>query len=266
MTDSGSRAGQPEQPAAANIPAPRLPAESGGPLHGRSGPAGRSLRLGPVRSGPLPAARAGARGCRAGREPGWPRPTRVPVRLRRDRRCPAGRRAARQAHSASTLRRTWLAATDATPSKADWDALAGSSTGKLYLPGHASYDFAKELFSPQWDSLKPSGVAYCKRDSDVAACIAFVVKFKLPVRCAPAATATAAGPASTTGSILDISEMSSMKSGPTRSLSAPASTSSTSTAAWPRRARRCQAAPARRWESPGSPSAAESARWAGSTA
>ena len=215
MTDSGSRAGLPERPAAANIPAPRLPAEAGGPLPAAS-PGGQasshgSARLGqgfflppePVRGVAGPDARLAGPG-------------------RREFLFGSGAIGAAllaggllgPAHSASTLRRTWLAATDATPSKADWDALRKQlSTGKLYLPGQPGYNFAKELFSPQWDSLKPSGVAYCKRDSDVAACIAFVVKFKLPVRVRSGGHSYGGWSSVNNGLILDISEMSSMKFG-----------------------------------------------------
>ena len=50
MTDSGSRAGQPERPAAANIPAPRLPAEAGGPLPAAS-PGGQASSHGSARLG-----------------------------------------------------------------------------------------------------------------------------------------------------------------------------------------------------------------------
>ena len=115
---------------------------------------------------------------------------------------------------AASARSTWLAGTSTTPSKADWDALRRKlSTGKLYLPGQAGYNFAKELFSPQWDSLKPSGVAYCKRNADVAACIAFVVRFKLPVRVRSGGHSYGGWSSVNNGLILDISEMNSMRFG-----------------------------------------------------
>jgi len=111
-------------------------------------------------------------------------------------------------------RPAWLFSGDATPSKADWEALRRQlSTHKLYLPGEAGYNFAKELFSPQWDSLRPAGVAYCKRNSDVSACIAFVRKFKLPVRVRSGGHSYGGWSSVSNGLILDISEMNSMSFG-----------------------------------------------------
>ena len=117
-------------------------------------------------------------------------------------------------HSATSARSSRLFAPDTTPTTADWNALkAKLSTHKLYRPGQSGYNFAKELFSPQYDSLKPSGVAYCKTEADVANCVAFVVKFKMPVRARSGGHSYGGWSSVTNGLILDITEMNSMSFG-----------------------------------------------------
>ncbi len=101
---------------------------------------------------------------------------------------------------AESARPAWLHAPHTAPSAADWNALRRKlSTHKLLRPGQSGYGFAKELFSPQFDSLQPAGVAYCRLNSDVAACISFVSRFSLAVRVRSAVIATEAGPASPVG-------------------------------------------------------------------
>jgi FAD/FMN-containing dehydrogenase len=120
--------------------------------------------------------------------------------------------AQRHAASAATepARPAWLYARDTTPSNADWNALRRKlSTRKLLRPGQTGYDFAKELFSPQFDSLRPAGVAYCKTNADVAACISFVSRFSLPVRARSGGHSYGGWSSVTGGLIIDISEMNS---------------------------------------------------------
>jgi FAD/FMN-containing dehydrogenase len=115
---------------------------------------------------------------------------------------------------AASARPAWLYARDTAPSNADWNALRSKlSTHKLLRPGHSGYDFAKELFSPQFDSLRPSGVAYCKTNADVAACISFVSRFSLPVRARSGGHSYGGWSSVTGGLIIDISEMNSMRFG-----------------------------------------------------
>lgn len=117
-------------------------------------------------------------------------------------------------HSATSARSSRMFAPDTTPTTADWNALkAKLSTHKLYRPGQSGYNFAKELFSPQYDALKPSGVAYCKTEADVAACVSFVVKFKMPVRARSGGHSYGGWSSVTNGLIIDISEMNSMSFG-----------------------------------------------------
>ncbi len=126
-----------------------------------------------------------------------------------------GPAAARSHHpAAARLTPSWLSAPGSKPTKADWNALRHSlSTHKLYQPGQRGYNFAHELFSPQFDHLKPAGVAYCKRDSDVAACLSFVTKFKLAVRMRSGGHSYGGWSSVNNGLIIDVSEMNSMKFG-----------------------------------------------------
>jgi hypothetical protein len=124
--------------------------------------------------------------------------------------------AARHTRIVSSARPTWLFSPDTTPSPADWTALQHAlSTGKLYRPGQSGYSFAHQLFSPQWDSLMPAGVAYCKTDADVANCISFASKFKLPIRARSGGHSYGGWSSVTGGLVVDISEMSSMSFGAT---------------------------------------------------
>jgi hypothetical protein len=115
---------------------------------------------------------------------------------------------------AASARPAWLFAPDTKPSAADWNALRRKlSTRKLLRPGQSGYNFAKELFSPQFDSLKPTGVAYCKTNSDVAACISFVSRFSMPVRARSGGHSYGGWSSVTGGLIIDVSEMNSMRFG-----------------------------------------------------
>jgi FAD binding domain/Berberine and berberine like len=118
------------------------------------------------------------------------------------------------AAGARSARSVWLSSPDTTPSGADWTALRGMlSTHRLLRPGQAGYGRASELFSPQFDSLRPAGVAYCKTDADVAACLSFVTKFKLAVRMRSGGHSYGGWSSVTNGLVIDVSEMNSMKFG-----------------------------------------------------
>jgi FAD/FMN-containing dehydrogenase len=114
----------------------------------------------------------------------------------------------------TTARPVWLAGPSTNPSEADWNALRHMlSTGKLYRPGQPGYNTAKELFDPRFDSLEPAGVAYCARPADVAACISFVKKFKLPMRVRSRGHNYEGWSSVNKGLIIDVSDMSSFKVG-----------------------------------------------------
>ena len=73
-----------------------------------------------------------------------------------------------------------VAARAAGPSPADWTALARDLSGTLVRPGEAAYTTDRLLFDPRFDGQRPAGIAYVKSPHDVATCIAFVRKFKIP--------------------------------------------------------------------------------------
>jgi FAD/FMN-containing dehydrogenase len=116
--------------------------------------------------------------------------------------------------TASRARPVWLAGPRTAPTQADWSALRKQlSTHRLYQPGQSGYSQAHELFSPQYDSLQPSGVAYCKTTADVALCLGFVTKFGLAVRMRSGGHSYGGWSSVTGGLILDVSQMNSMTFG-----------------------------------------------------
>jgi FAD/FMN-containing dehydrogenase len=95
------------------------------------------------------------------------------------------------------------------PAPGDWAALAHSLRGPLVRPGQSGYAVAKRLFDPRFDGISPAGVAYCEIASDVAKCIAFARKFKLPfaARCGGHSYA---GYSTSTGLVIDVSRIAGM--------------------------------------------------------
>ncbi|MEV8631236.1 FAD-binding oxidoreductase [Streptosporangium sp. NPDC051023] len=71
--------------------------------------------------------------------------------------------------------------TSTSPGPAEWIALGRGLDGKLIRPGDASYDTARRLFNPAFDTARPAGVAYCANPSDVAECVNFARKMKVPL-------------------------------------------------------------------------------------
>ena len=121
---------------------------------------------------------------------------------------------ARSASSVRSARPAWLHPLQTPPTTADWRALRRAlSTHDLIRPGQSGYGFAKELFSPQYDSLNPTGIAYCKLASDVAACVNFAGKFKLPVRARSGGHSYGGWSSVDNGLIIDVSQLNSMKFG-----------------------------------------------------
>ncbi len=122
--------------------------------------------------------------------------------------------ATRDAAHVTSARPAWLAKPATTPSKADWDALRRHlSTGKLVHSGQNGYNSARAMFDPRFNSLRPAGVAYCKRPADVAACLSFVTKFKLPVRARSGGHSYEGWSSVNNGLIVDVSDMNSFHIG-----------------------------------------------------
>jgi FAD/FMN-containing dehydrogenase len=92
------------------------------------------------------------------------------------------------------------------PTPADWTALARSLSGPLVRPGQSSYAVSHRLFDPRFDGINPAGIAYCQIARDVANCIAFARKFKLPfaARCGGHSYA---GYSTSTGLVIDVSRI-----------------------------------------------------------
>ncbi|TDD84725.1 FAD-binding oxidoreductase, partial [Actinomadura rubrisoli] len=64
---------------------------------------------------------------------------------------------------------------------ADWNALAAGLGGRLVRPSDASYDGARRLYIPRYDKVRPLGIAYCAGPDDVAECVLFAARRKMPV-------------------------------------------------------------------------------------
>lgn len=102
----------------------------------------------------------------------------------------------------------WLSKPSAGPTPADWDALRRRlSTDKLLRPGQSGYGTAKLLYNPLFDSLEPSGVAYCKKPADVAQCVNFARTFKLPVRARSGGHSYEGWSSVNNGLVIDVSEI-----------------------------------------------------------
>jgi FAD/FMN-containing dehydrogenase len=93
------------------------------------------------------------------------------------------------------------------PTPADWTALSHDLTGQLVRPGEAFYTIARRLFDPRFDGISPAGIAYCKSPHDVATCLAFVRKFKIPVSARCGGHSYAGYSTNSGGLVVDVSRM-----------------------------------------------------------
>jgi FAD/FMN-containing dehydrogenase len=100
------------------------------------------------------------------------------------------------------------------PAHADWAALRKHlSTRDLIRPGDRGYVQARRLFEPRFDALEPAGIAYCHSPADVATCLSFVRKFRLPVRVRSGGHSYAGWSTVTGGLVVDVSAMNSVSFG-----------------------------------------------------
>jgi len=114
----------------------------------------------------------------------------------------------------TSARRGFLAIPGAPPTNADWVALHNHlSSHKLVRPGESGYAQDKQLFEPQFDSLAPAGIAYCRTAADVATCLAFVQRFSLPVRARSGGHSYAGWSSVSGGLVVDVSQMDSFRTG-----------------------------------------------------
>jgi FAD/FMN-containing dehydrogenase len=112
--------------------------------------------------------------------------------------------------SAASIRPAWLHAPSASggPLAADWQVLRRLlSTHRLVRPGQHGYRRAKELFDPRFDWQRPQGVAYCASAADVAVCLGFASRYKLPVRARSGGHSYAGWSGVTGGLVVDVSRL-----------------------------------------------------------
>src|SRR5712691_1864196 len=97
---------------------------------------------------------------------------------------------------------------DAVPTNADWAALKRKlSTHDVSRPGDRSYPLAHQLFDPRFDSLRPSGIAYCGNATDVGTAIAFVKQFKMRFRVRSGGHSYAGWSSLDNGLVIDVSRI-----------------------------------------------------------
>lgn len=63
----------------------------------------------------------------------------------------------------------------------DYPALARALAGELRQPGQTGYDSARQLFDPRYDSIRPAAVAVVANATDVAECVRFAARYRLPL-------------------------------------------------------------------------------------
>lgn len=142
----------------------------------------------------------------------------------------------------------------ATPTgPADWNALGRGLRGRLIRPDDAAYDLARRLYVPRFDRIRPAGIAYCENPEDVAECLAFGARARVPVAVRSGGHGYA-GWSSGTGLVVDVSPMDAVRAeggaggGPWW---APGPGSSTCTTGWPMSGSGSPPGPAPPWASPG---------------
>ncbi len=123
-------------------------------------------------------------------------------------------RVARPAVRARTTGIAFPARPGSKPTSSDWAALRASlSTHRLAMPGEKPYLKDIQLFDPDFDSLRPAGVAYCGNHADVSNCLSFVTKFAMPVRARSGGHSYAGWSSVTGGLIVDVTDMNSFSVG-----------------------------------------------------
>ncbi|MEV6315661.1 FAD-binding oxidoreductase [Streptomyces sp. NPDC051776] len=109
----------------------------------------------------------------------------------------------------------------AAPAGADWSGFARDLDGLLVRPGQRQYDAARRLFQPQFDSIKPAGVAYPSHREDIRTCLAFAKRYRIPVAVRGGGHSYA-GWSSGPGLVVDVSAMKKVSSGATATIGAGA--------------------------------------------
>jgi len=97
--------------------------------------------------------------------------------------------------------------TAAPPTTADWAALSEKLSGRLCLPASPAYALDRELYGPEYDAVRPAGIAYCTNATDVARCIVFARQRGMALA-ARSGGHSYGGYSTTTGLVIDVSPMS----------------------------------------------------------
>ncbi|MET9905532.1 FAD-binding protein [Streptomyces sp. NPDC006476] len=93
-----------------------------------------------------------------------------------------------------------------------WGSLRAHLRGDLVLPSDAAYDQARQLDQIQFDSVRPSAVAYCESPADVALCLRFAADNDLATAVRSGGH-SAGGYSTSTGLVVDVSRLDSIAAG-----------------------------------------------------
>ncbi|MCD0484216.1 FAD-binding protein [Streptacidiphilus sp. ASG 303] len=103
----------------------------------------------------------------------------------------------------------YAAASPTAAGPGDWAALSRDLDGYLVRPGDRRYPVARESFQPRYDTAHPAAVAYPANPQDVATCLAFARRHRLPVAVRGGGHSYA-GWSTTTGLLVDTGRMASV--------------------------------------------------------
>ncbi|UQW99951.1 FAD-binding oxidoreductase [Streptomyces sp. RerS4] len=95
---------------------------------------------------------------------------------------------------------------------APFDTLRARLTGDLILPADPGYDHAKQLQMARYDVIRPQAVAYCANSADVVHCVRFAQDHGLPTAVRSGGHSQA-GYSTTTGLVIDVSRLNSIRPG-----------------------------------------------------
>ncbi|GIF16328.1 FAD-binding oxidoreductase [Actinoplanes teichomyceticus] len=97
------------------------------------------------------------------------------------------------------------------PTAADWRALAAGLDGTVELPGTATYEQARRLFSPRFDHLRPPAVVRCAGPADVAETVRFAARLGQPVVTRAGGHSYVGASTTATGLVLDLRAMNAVR-------------------------------------------------------
>ncbi|HSV64913.1 MAG TPA: FAD-binding oxidoreductase [Mycobacteriales bacterium] len=97
------------------------------------------------------------------------------------------------------------------PGPPDWAALARGLAGPLLRPGQGGYDGARRLFDPRYDAIRPAAVAVVASAADVAECVRFAARYRVPITTRSGGHSYA-GWSTGTGLVVNLSRLSSVAS------------------------------------------------------